>query len=187
MVTRRLIAIVVSSLAVVAALAYLYDPPWLIDQASGLRDWEHPAGEPRYRWSNGHASFFVPAGAGAFDIPVSTTFAAGDDRPMLVTVTVDDVVAARAVLMDESWTRVRVVLPAPGRRRVRRIDVRTNITREDFRGVRIGELEFAARFSSAGPPPRVFRARWGGGASPVTVFWRRARRGLFATEPAIRA
>jgi hypothetical protein len=145
MVKRRLLAIVVSAIAAAAALAYLHDPPWLAAQSSGLRRWEHPAGEPRFRWSNGHASFFAAADAGSFDMPVSTTFAPGDDRPMLVTVTVDDTVVARAVLVDEAWTRVHVVLPAPGRRRVRRIDVRTSITREDFRGVRIGELEFAPR------------------------------------------
>ncbi len=145
MVKRPLIAAVLSVIALAAALAYLYDPPWLITQTSGLRRWEHPAGDRRFRWSNGHASFFVAADAGAFDMPVSTTFTAGDDRPMLVTVTVDDELAARGVLIDESWTRVHVALPQPGRRRVRRIDVRTSLTRDDFRGVRIGELEFAPR------------------------------------------
>ena len=29
------------------ALAYLHDPPWLIDQTSGLRGWEHHGAEPR--------------------------------------------------------------------------------------------------------------------------------------------
>ena len=146
MVTNRAFAIVLVAAAAAALLAYLRDPPWLIDQTSGLRRWEQPAGEPRYRWSTGHASFFVPAAAGAIDIPVSTTFDAGDDRPMLVSVSVDGNLAARTILVDSSWTRIHLDLPPPGSRRVRRIDVRTNVTREGNRGVRIAEPEL---------PPKV--------------------------------
>ena len=62
MVSRRVRWLVCWLVVVAAALAYLRDPPWLIDQASGLRGWEQPIGEPRYRWSGGHASFFVPRG-----------------------------------------------------------------------------------------------------------------------------
>ncbi len=150
MVRRRAIAIVLALAAIAAALAALRDPAWLADRSSGLRRWEHPAGEPRYRWSTGHASFFVPADAGAFDLPVATTFDAGDDAPMLVSVSVDGDLAARAVLTDASWTRLHVVLPPRGSRRLRRIDLRTNVTRQDAYGVKVGELEF---------PPRVARLR----------------------------
>jgi hypothetical protein len=150
MVRRRAIAIVLAVAAVAAVLAALRDPAWLADQSSGLRRWEHPAGEPRYRWSTGHASFFVSADAGAFDLPVSTTFEAGDAAPMLVSVSVDGELAARAVLTDASWTRIHVVLPPRGSRRLRRIDLRTNVTREDAYGVKVGELEF---------PPRLARLR----------------------------
>jgi hypothetical protein len=148
MVTRRIVIIVATCLAIAGALAYLYDPPWLIEQTTGLRAWERTAGGPRFRWSGGHASFFVPSDAGAFDLPVSTTFEAGADRPMMVTVSVDDDVVARLVLTDASWTRVHVVMPPPGRRRVRRIDVRTSVTREGNHGVRLGELELAPRLAS---------------------------------------
>ena len=144
--TRRVAIAVIACAALAGVLAYLRDPPWLIDQTSGLRPWEQRAGQPRYRWSTAHASFFVPADAGAFDLPVSTTFDGPGDRPMLVTVTVDDEVAARAVLTDSSWTRIHVALPPAGTRRVRRVDVRTSIVRDGNHGVRIGELEF---------PPRV--------------------------------
>lgn len=145
MVNARLAAIVALSLALAGALAYLRDPPWLSGQTTGLRGWEQRPGEPRYRWSGGHASFFVRADAGVVDIPVSTTFDAGDERPMLVTVRVDDQPAARVVLTGAGWTRVRVTLPPPGSRRVRRIDVRTNITREANHGVRIAEVEAVPR------------------------------------------
>lgn len=143
---RRRVTILVLSCAVAAALAWLYDPPWLIEQTTGLRRWEERDGQ-RFRWSGAHASFFVSSSAGAFAIPVSTTFADGD-RPMLVTVSVDDLVAARVILTDAGWKRVTVRLPSPGRRKVRRIDVRTSITREGNRGVRIGPLEFASKVAA---------------------------------------
>jgi hypothetical protein len=148
MVTRRLVMLAVACAVAVGALAYLQDPPWLIDQTSGLRAWERPAGQPAFRWSGGHASFFVRADVGVFDMPDSTTFHDRDGRPMMVTVSVDDELVARVVLTDGSWTRVHVVLPPPGRRRVRRIDVRTNVTREGNHGVRIGALEFAPRVAN---------------------------------------
>ena len=141
MVTSRTRGAIVAALAVVAALAYLRDPPWLISQTTGLHRWEQPPGMPRYRWSGPHASFFVRADAGTFDLPVSTTFDRHDDAPMLVTVSVDGETAARIVLTDAAWKRVRIPLPPPGSRRVRRIDVRTNVTREGGRGVRVGEIE----------------------------------------------
>jgi hypothetical protein len=145
MVTRRLITAGLCAAAAIGALAYLRDPPWLIDQTTGLRGWEQPRGEPRYRWTGGHASFFVPSDSGTIDIPISTTFEPRDMRPMMVTVTVDDDLVARVVLTDGEWRRVRVTLPPPGRRRVRRVDVRTNVTREDNHGVRIGEIERAPK------------------------------------------
>ena len=140
MVMRQRVSIGIAVVAALAALAYLYDPPWLVSQATGLRGWEQRGDGPRYRWSAGHASFFVPADAGTIDVPVSTTFGPEDARPMMVTVSVDDRFAARVVLTDEAWTRVTITLPPPGRRKVRRIDVRTNITRADNHGVRIGDV-----------------------------------------------
>lgn len=146
MVTRRAILIVFATAMVAAALAWLYDPPWLIDQTTGLRKWEEHDGL-RFRWSGAHASFFVPSSAGAFEMPVSTSFTDGDE-PMMVTVSVDDQVAARTILSDSGWKPVNVPLPPPGRRKVRRIDVRTSVTREGNRGVRIGPLEFVSKVAA---------------------------------------
>ena len=148
MVTRRILAPIVAALAVVAALAYLRDPPWLISRTSGLHEWLQPPGQPRYRWSGGHASFFVRADTGTFDIPVSTTFDLPEDAPMMVTVSVDGDTAARVVLTDASWQRVRIALPPPGSRKVRRIDVRTNVTRDNNRGVRVGEIELVRKLAA---------------------------------------
>ena len=138
---RRTIAFALATVAIAAALAYLRDPPWLISQTTGLRRWEQQPGTPRYRWSGGHASFFVSADAGTFDLPVSAAFNAGNDQPMMVTVSVDDETAARVVLTDGTWKRVRITLPPRGGRKVRRIDIRTSVTREGNYGVRVGEIE----------------------------------------------
>jgi hypothetical protein len=59
---------------------------------------------------------------------------------MLVTFTIDDVRAGRALLDDTRVQDVIVTLPRRETRRVRRIDVRTNITREGNHGVKIGEV-----------------------------------------------
>jgi hypothetical protein len=60
---------------------------------------------------------------------------------MVVTFTIDGVRAARALLIDDGWQDVTLAMPPPGSRRVRRIDVRTSVTREDNHGVRIGTLK----------------------------------------------
>jgi hypothetical protein len=137
---RRLLTAVML-LSIAAATFYLRDPPWLIAYTTGLRAWERTDDGTRFRWSTSHASFFVPADAGTVLVPLSTTFGPGDDQPMVVTVTIDDERAARVLLEDAQWKHVTLTLPRPGSRRVRRIDVRTNLTRADNRGVRIGELK----------------------------------------------
>ncbi len=76
---------------------------------------------------------------------------------MMVTLSVDDAVAARVVLTGGGWTRVRVALPPRGTRRVRRIDVRTSVTRDDNHGVRIGEVEFERKLAD-----KLLRAAGGG-------------------------
>ena len=128
-------------LGVAAALLYLRDPPWLITYTTGLRAWERAEDGTAFRWSVSHSSFFVPSDAGFVLLPLSTTFEKGGDEPILVTVTVDDVRAARVLLEDARWQHVTLTIPSPGSRRVRRIDVRTSATRNDNRGVRVGELK----------------------------------------------
>ena len=126
----------------VGALWYLRDPAWLIDQTTGLRAPQREADGKVTRWSGGHASFFVPSHLTTLRIPLSTTFDArepGGDRPMMVTFTIDDQKAGRILLTGPEWQEVALPMPPPGSRRVRRIDLRTSITRDGSRGVRIGE------------------------------------------------
>ena len=129
--------------ALVATLWYLRDPPWLAQQTTGLRGWERAADGSMHRWSGGHGSFFVPAEARQVRIPIATTFDArepGGDRPMVVTFTIDDERAARTLLDDTSPREAVLQMPPPGSRRVRRIDLRTSVTREGNRGVKVGTV-----------------------------------------------
>jgi hypothetical protein len=82
----------------------------------------------------------VPADAEGIRLPIATTFTR-DDRPMTVTFTIDDVRAARTVLVDASWHTISLTLPPAGSRRVRRIDVRTDVTRDGNRGIMLGDVE----------------------------------------------
>jgi hypothetical protein len=131
-------------LALVAALGggawYLRDPAWLIHQTTGLRAPERGPDGTVFRWSGGHASFFVPSDAGTIRVPVATTFEAADAMPMVVTVSVDDVRAARMLLIDDAWHTLTIPLPPRGSRRVRRIDIRTSVVRDDNHCVKVGEI-----------------------------------------------
>jgi hypothetical protein len=130
----------VGAAALVSALAYLRDPPWLAGMDSGFRRWETANDGTRYRSMAGHASFFVPADARAIVIPARTTFADRGDPPVEIAIDIDDRRADAFVLRDDSWKLTELRLPPPGSRRVRRIDVRVDRLRRGFRGADIGEV-----------------------------------------------
>ena len=142
---RRSVTITAALLVLVTStLVYLRDPAWLIHQTMGLRATRVTAQGMRWRWSDGHASFFVPSDATAVRLPIATSFDPAEprgDRPVLVTFTIDDRRVARTVLSEPGWQTVSLPLPPPGGRRVRRVDLRTSITRGDNRGVQIGDPE----------------------------------------------
>ena len=138
---RRRVPFLILLAALGCAMWYLRDPAWLIDQSTGLRAPEQAADGTVFRWSGGHASLFVPSDAGDIRIPVSTTFGAHGTAPMMVTVFVDDARAGRVLLTDDAWHSVTVPLPPRGSRRVRRIDIRTSVVREDNHGVRVGVVQ----------------------------------------------
>src|SRR5437773_1538661 len=73
----------------VGAAIYLREPAWIGGVTSGLRDWEGPA-PMRFRWTAGHASFFVPSDATAFTLPLKAAIASNNDRPVTVAVSVYD-------------------------------------------------------------------------------------------------
>jgi hypothetical protein len=137
---RRLLIVAVLAAVVCAALAYLRDPPWLISITSGMRAWEMDASGRRYRWMGGHASLFVRSDARTVSIPLRTTFDAPGDQPITVSIAIDDRPGDRIVLGDPQWHLSTLRLPPPGGRRVRRIDIRVDRTREDNRGAAVGDV-----------------------------------------------
>lgn len=140
---RRGAVIAVLAALLAGVLWYLRDPKWLAGQTTGLREWEHGRDGSTYRWSGGHASFFVPADARLVRISVATTFdsrAPRGDEPMLVSFTIDGERAGRVVLPDPRFQEVVLNMPPRGSRRLRRIDVRTNLTREDNHGVKLADV-----------------------------------------------
>jgi hypothetical protein len=106
-----------------------------------MRGWQTTAGGRRYRWTGGHASFFVPSDAGSVAIPVATTFQPGDSEPMVVTFSVDGTRAARLLLTTAEWQQVTLPMPPRRSRHVRRVDVHTSPTREGNHGVQLGEVK----------------------------------------------
>jgi hypothetical protein len=136
---RAWIASAVTVVIVGSVLAYLRDPAWLARVESGFHRWRSEA-EVRYRWTTGHASFFVPASAARLTIPARVTFEAAADPPVLVRIAIDDRPADEFELRDDRWNARRLLLPPPGSRRLRRIDIRVDRLRSDNRGIQIGEI-----------------------------------------------
>ncbi len=136
---RAIVALVVAAM-VWAVLAYLRDPPWLITVTSGMRPEKTDSSGRPYRWMGGHASLFVPSDARLVSIPLRTTFDAPADQPVTVSITIDDRPVDRIVLADPEWHLSSFRLPPAGSRRVRRVDLRVDRTRDDNRGAAVGDV-----------------------------------------------
>jgi hypothetical protein len=134
------IAIAVAIVAAGSLLAYLRDPAWLAGVESGFHRWRTGPDGVRYRWTTGHASFFVPASSAGLTIPARVTFDQPADPPVLVRIAVDDRPADEFELRDDRWVTRRLALPPPGSRRLRRIDIRVDRLRTDNRGIQLGEI-----------------------------------------------
>jgi hypothetical protein len=138
---RHLIPAIVAVVLAAVTAAYLRDPAWLLSTTSGIRGWETDERGIKMRWMGGHASFFVPADARSLEIPLRTAFDRPDDWPVSVSVSIDDRPADQLVLADGRWHRIVLVMPPRGTRKVRRIDVRADRTRDDNRGAALGEIQ----------------------------------------------
>ena len=120
-----------------AALAYLRDPPWLVRVTSGLTRWETDADGTRYRWTRGRGSFFVPSANEFVTFRIRAPREDPRDWPITATITIDDRPADIVKVSEESWTVVRLRLPARGGRKVRRIDIKLDRVRASQRGVQL--------------------------------------------------
>ena len=143
---RRAFGIVLCGIvAVCLAARYLYDPPWVSGVTSGMRDWEVDQSGARFRWTSGHASFFVPSSASEMTVPFRAVFPSPDGRPVVLKLAVDDRSIATIELRNQSeWARPILRLPRQtGSRRYRRVDVRVSRVVGFYNlGVEIGEMTF---------------------------------------------
>jgi len=128
--TRKRIAILVLPLLLIAALAYLRDPPWAGQVTSGMRAWEEDPPGTRFRWTTGRASFFIPSNATVMTLPMRAVFPGKNGRPTSVRVMVDDRFLADIELPDpDAWVRAQLPLPRrESSRRFRRVDLHVNRT-----------------------------------------------------------
>lgn len=143
MIRRRSISGFGGAALTIAALAYLYDPPWIAQMTTGFHRWEQPQIGVRFRWTNGHASFFVPADATMVTVPMRAAFPGPDGAAVIVKVSVDDRWLADIVLDDSDvWVHPRLPLSRkPTRRSFRRVDVRVGRVRtEGNLGIQTGEI-----------------------------------------------
>ena len=140
MTTRaRIIGLVIVA---VAALWYLRDPPWVAGVTSGLREWEEDPPGTRFRWTAGHASFFLPSSATRLTLPLRAAFPSATGAPVVVRIEVDDRwLADIALPRPDEWSYPTLPLPArETHRRHRRVDLRVSRTVGMFNlGVQLGE------------------------------------------------
>lgn len=156
-----LAAVALGSIALAGAAAYLRDPPWLVDVSSGFGRWHRDPGGRAYRWTGGHASFFVPAEARVVRIPLRRSGPEGD--PVIVRIDLDDRPASLVALRDASWRDVAVRLPpGAGRgRRAVRVDLRASRTfGPRSLGIQVGRIRIDGEPgdrppATAAPPSRT--------------------------------
>jgi hypothetical protein len=98
-----------------------------------------------FRWTSGHATFYVPSTAATLAVPIRAAFPGPEGRPVSVHIDVDDRrVVAIAIDQPGAWRQTIVNLPRTRTwRRSRRVDVRVDRTvGESNLGVQLGEIEW---------------------------------------------
>src|SRR5205085_6434162 len=108
---------------------YLHDPSWVANVHAGLGEW-HVEGGQRFRWSTGHATFYVPAAAVWMVLPLRAIFPGPNGQPLIVRLTADDRFLGQVALADpDRWQPVFLRLPSRrSLRRFIRIDLRVDRT-----------------------------------------------------------
>jgi hypothetical protein len=131
----------IATLALLAgAVWYLYNPPWAGAVTSGLRDWEVDPHGTRFRWTNGHASFFVPSAAAEMTLRMQSVF---PGAPVVVGISIDDRWLLDVRLSDPTaWVTSTLPLPRRSTRRsFRRVELRVSRVVPPFNlGVMVGEI-----------------------------------------------
>jgi hypothetical protein len=136
----RAAIIIVSAGTLLAALAYLRDPPWLLNVTSGLTAWEVDDAGARYRWTRGRASFFVPADSAAVVLTMRSAKHSPADWPITATITIDDRPAQIVTFPDDAWREVKLRLPRRGSRDVRRLEIKLDRLRGGQLGIQLQDV-----------------------------------------------
>jgi hypothetical protein len=125
-----------------ALLLVLRDPPWLGAVASGVSPWMQEADGTRFRWTTGHATFYVPSAYQSIVLPLRAEQLAPGFLPVVARLEVDGRPVDAVRLDDEEWHEVPIRVGAlPASRRHRRIEVRVNRTYGRLiRGIKVGEV-----------------------------------------------
>ena len=145
MTRRRALVALASAIGVGGVAWYLYDPPWIANVTSGLREWEEDPPGTRFRWTAGRASFFVPSSAREMTLPMRAVFPSPNGSPVTVGMSVDDRWLADIVLKDVSaWIETTVPLPRRKTgRSYRRVELRVNRTIPPYNlGVQLGAPKY---------------------------------------------
>jgi hypothetical protein len=125
----------------VALLAYLRDPPWVLSYVYGLQDWQLDSDLRPVRWTAGRAAFHVPADLRGVVLPLRFE-KQPSDWPRTAVITVDDRPAEQVTFADSAWRNVTVHLPPRGARRARRIDIKLDRVSPGNRGLQLAEVQF---------------------------------------------
>ena len=128
--------------ALVALLAWLRDPPWLLTYAYGFHPAERQPDGTMARWMGGHAAFHVPADLRSITLPLRSFKDSPSDWPITALITIDDRPTERVTFQDDAWRRVTVRLPPRSDRRSRRVDIKLDRVRTRNLGLLVGEIEF---------------------------------------------
>lgn len=135
---------ILAVLALVAGLAYLRNPPWIEEVTSGMKPWERDESGVLYRWTEGHASFYIPSNVQTMTVPVRSAVAGPDGAPVKVELRQDGALLGSIELtVPSAWTKPTFTLRASKTRRpFQRIDLRVSRTFPPWSfGVMTGQVE----------------------------------------------
>jgi hypothetical protein len=120
--------LLLGAILLASAAWYLYDPPWVANVTSGMRQWEEDPPGQRFRWTSGHASFYIPSDASELVLPMRPLLPLTDGKPVRVSISADGRWLADVDLSEaDTWATPRVPLPRrTSRRHFRRIELRVS-------------------------------------------------------------
>jgi len=143
--SRRRWIVAAALAAAIAALAYLRNPPWIEGVTSGMKPWDRDEYGVLYRWTEGHASFYIPSNVQTMTLPMRSAVASEDHSPVKVELRQDGALLGIVDLATVTeWVKPTLTLrPSRTGRPFQRIDLRVSRTFPPWSfGVMTGEVTF---------------------------------------------